>query len=143
MTQTATTDTTADATHAEVAAIVHSLQEAWNAADGRAFAAAFAHDADFVNVYGMHVRGRENIQRGHEHILRGPYAGSVNRYELESLRLLRPDVALAHVEAHLSIPAGPMAGEHSARYSMVLTRDGGPWQIAAFHNTFVSTPGAR
>jgi len=139
------TDTAADtaaALHAEVAGIVQAMQDAWNAADGQGFTAPFAHDADFVNVMGMHVRGRDEIQRGHEFILKGPYAGSVNRYELESVRLLRPDVALAHVHAMLQIPAGPMAGDHRARYSMVLTREDGRWQIAAFQNTFISEPGA-
>lgn len=133
---------TAAALHGEVAAIVQGMEDAWNAADGEAFTAPFAHDADFVNVFGMYVRDRDEIRRGHEFILKGPYAGSVNRYELQSVRLLRPDVALAHVHAILQVPAGPMAGEHQARYSMVLTRDGGRWQIAAFHNTFIRDPGA-
>jgi uncharacterized protein (TIGR02246 family) len=64
------------------------------------------------------------------------------RYTPESVRLLRADVALAHVNATLDVPAGPMAGSHQARYSMVLTHDGGRWQIASFHNTFITTPGA-
>jgi uncharacterized protein (TIGR02246 family) len=137
------TDTPAAAAPStEVAALVQTMQDAWNAADGHAFAAPFADDADFVNVYGMHARSREAIAQGHEHILRGPYAGSTVRYTPETVRLLRPDVALAHVHAVLSVPGGPMAGEHQARYSMVLTGEGGRWQVASFHNTFITTPGA-
>ncbi|HET7462786.1 MAG TPA: SgcJ/EcaC family oxidoreductase [Longimicrobium sp.] len=131
----------AAAAHAEVAAIVQAMQDAWNAGDGAAFTAPFTDDADFVNVYGMHARGRDEIRRGHEFILKGPYAGSVNRYVLESVRLPRPDTALAHVRATLQVPAGPLAGEHQARYSMVLLHDGGRWQVTAFHNTFVREPG--
>lgn len=138
------TDTAAAAAaaHTKVAAITQAMQDAWNAADGEAFTASFSDDADFVNVFGMHVRGREEIRRGHEFILKGPYAGSTNRYVLESVRLLRPDVALAHVNATLQIPAGPMAGEHQARYSMVLTHADGRWRIDNFHNTFVRDHGA-
>lgn len=135
------TDSSATETRSEVATLVQSLQDAWNAGDGAAFSAPFAQDADFVNVYGMHARGRDEIRRGHEFILRDFYAGSVNKYELESVRLLRADVALAHVHATLQVPAGPMAGEHQARYSMVLTREDGGWQVASFHNTFIGTPG--
>ncbi len=124
----------------EITAIVQSLEDAWNTGDGAGFAAAFAEDADFVNVYGMHVHGREAIRQGHEFILKGPYAGSRNRYTPESVRLLRPDVAVARVHAVLSIPGGPMAGEHQARWTAVLTEDGGRWQITAFHNTFISPP---
>ena len=73
------------------------LPHTWNATDSQAFAAPFAPDADFVNVYGMHARGRDAIAQGHEFILRGPYAGSRVAYTVEAVRLLRPDVALAHV----------------------------------------------
>lgn len=137
------TDTTAAEPQEQVATIVRSLQDAWNAADGHAFAAPFAEDADFVNVYGMHAQGREAIAQGHEMIFKGPYAGSAVRYVPESVRLLRPDVALAHVHGELVIPGGPMQGEYLARYTLVLTRDGGGWEIAAFHNTFITQPGAR
>ena len=135
------TDTTAAAPQEPVATIVRALEDAWNEADGQAFAAPFADDADFVNVYGMHAQGREAIAQGHAAIFRGPYAGSSIQYMPESVRLLRPGVALAHVHAELVIPGGPMAGEHLARFSIVLVEDGGRWEIASFHNTFITTPG--
>lgn len=121
-------------------AIATRMENAWNSADGPAFSAAFAEDADFVNVLGMHARGRDAIAAGHEQIFRTIYAGSRVAYRVESARLLRPDVALVHVEAGLDVPGGPMAGHHPARYSMVLTRDGGEWRIASFHNTFIRDP---
>lgn len=135
------TDTTAAATREQIATIVQALQDAWNAADGAGFAAPFAEDADFVNVYGMLARGREAIRQGHAAILAGPYAGSTVAYTPESVRLLRAGVAVAHVHAMLVIPGGPMAGEHQARWSAVLTGDDGRWEIASFHNTFITTPG--
>jgi uncharacterized protein (TIGR02246 family) len=134
------TDTTTAAPQEQVTTIVRALEDAWNEADGRAFAAPFAEDADFVNVYGMHAQGREAIAQGHEAIFKGPYAGSQIRYVLESVRLLRPGVALAHVHAEMVIPSGPMAGEYLARFSMVLTEEGGRWEIASFHNTFIKPP---
>ena len=124
----------------DAAALAARLENAWNSADSAGFAAAFADDADFVNVLGMHVRGREAIGHGHAEIFRTVYAGSTVRYRLDSARLLRPDVGLAHVAATLTVPAGPMAGAHRALYSMVLMRDGGEWRIASFHNTFIRDP---
>ncbi len=134
MTDTVTpTDITAG-----VAPIVQALQDAWNAADSAGFAAPFADDADFVNIVGMHVRGRDGIAAGHQHIFRTMYAGSRIEYRLKSARLLRPDVALAHVDAKLHVPVGPMAGDMAALWSAVLTREGGgAWRIASFHNTLV------
>ena len=103
--------------------------------DGEAFAAPFAEDADFVNIVGEHHRGRREIAAGHQAIFRDFYAGSTARLTVESVRQLRPDVALAHVASELTAPTGPMAGRHVARFSIVLTRDRGVWEIASFHNT--------
>jgi len=121
----------------DAAAVAARLENAWNTGDTTGFTAPFADDADFVNVLGMHARGREAIAAGHAEIFRTIYAGSTVRYRLDTARLLRPDVGLAHVHATLTVPTGPMAGAHDALYSMVLLRDGGEWRIASFHNTFV------
>jgi uncharacterized protein (TIGR02246 family) len=120
---------------AALEAIVARLEAAWNAGDGRAFAAPFSPDADFVTIRAEHFRGREAIAQGHDAIFRTIYAGSVNHYTIGGLRLLRPDVALVHVHAMLNVPSGPVAGRHSARFSLVAIREAGSWQIASFHNT--------
>ena len=116
-------------------ALVHTLDTAWNAGDGDAFAAPFAEDADFVNVRAEHHRGRQAIAAGHTAIFRGIYAGSTNAYVVKSARLVTGDVALVHVNATLQVPSGPLAGQMKALYSMVLVREGSGWQIASFHNT--------
>jgi uncharacterized protein (TIGR02246 family) len=121
--------------------IVRRLEAAWNALDGSAFAAPFAADADFVNIRGEHFRGRDAIAHGHATIFRTIYAGSSNQYTTESARLLRPDVALVHVYAKLDVPKGPLGGRHLARFSLVLTREDGQWEIAALHNTLEAPPG--
>jgi uncharacterized protein (TIGR02246 family) len=121
--------------------IVGQLEAAWNVMDGEAFAAPFAADADFVNIRGEHFRTQTAIAAGHAAIFRTIYAGSTNHYELETARLLRPDVALVHVHSTLDAPHGPLAGRHTARFSLVLTKAEGRWEIAALHNTLEPTPG--
>jgi len=121
--------------HAEAERLVGRLQAAWNAMDGAAFAAPFAEDADFVNILGEHFRGRERIAAGHVGIFQTIYAGSTVSMKLERVRLLRPDVALAHVHSMLDVPQGLLAGRQVARFSLVLTRGSGGWEIAGFHNT--------
>jgi len=54
---------------------------------------------------------------------------------VEAARLLRPDVALVRVYSSLEVPRGPLAGTHRARFTLLLTRDQGNWEIASLHNT--------
>lgn len=45
--------------------LVDTLFTAWNAHDAQGYAAAFAPDADFTNVFGIHDTGREAVPRRH------------------------------------------------------------------------------
>jgi uncharacterized protein (TIGR02246 family) len=62
--QNASTVPSADAKDS-VRAVVSSLAESWNRHDMASFAAAFSENADFVNVIGMHWRGRQEIEAKH------------------------------------------------------------------------------
>lgn len=121
--------------------IVRQLEAAWNAMDGPGFAARFADDAEFVNIRGEYFRGRTAIAAGHTALFQGIYAGSTNHCAVEGARLLRPEVALVRVHSIVHVPQGPFAGRHAARFSLVLTKEGGTWQIAALHNTLEAPPG--
>ena len=109
--------------------------------DGSAFAAPFAADAEFVNIRGEYFRGRGAIAAGHTALFQGIYAGSTNHCAVEGTRLLRPEVALVRVHSVLHAPQGPLAGRHAARFSLVLTKEAGSWEIAALHNTLEAPPG--
>jgi len=126
---------------AALESIVGQLEAAWNAMDGAAFAAPFASEADFVTIRGEHFRGRPAIAAGHAAIFRTIYAGSTVHFTVEGARLLRPAVALLHVRSVLDAPHGPLAGQHRACFSLVLTNEPGGWEIAALHNTLEAAPG--
>lgn len=121
-----------------VTSLVAELENAWNAGDGAAFAQPFAEDADFVNIRGEHFRTREAIARGHQGIFNSIYKGSVVRYQVAGVRAIAPEVLLAHVNATLKAPTGPLAGEHRSLFTVVLTKGPDAWLIAAFHNTLLA-----
>jgi uncharacterized protein (TIGR02246 family) len=131
----------APAERATLENIVRQLEAAWNAMDGLAFAAPFAADAEFVNIRGEYFRGRSAIAAGHTALFQGIYAGSTNHCAVEGARVLRPEVALVRVHSVLHAPGGPLAGRHAARFSLVLTKEGDTWEIAALHNTLEAPPG--
>jgi uncharacterized protein (TIGR02246 family) len=118
--------------------ILRQLEEAWNAADGAAFAVPFTEDADFVAVRGDYNSGREAIARGHQAIFDGIYRGSTVRRELIQARALTEDVILAHSTQVMDAPSGPLAGTHKATATMVLVRTAEGWRIAAYQNTLVT-----
>ena len=126
------------ADHEAIQSVVSTMENGWNTGDANAFASPFADDADFVTVYGFHAHGRETIAGGHDAIFKGIYKGSRVQYTITHARPLRSDVLLVHLHAHLSVPQGPLAGEHDGLPSLVLTREKTEWRIAAFHNTFIS-----
>ena len=118
--------------------LIGHLERAWNEADGRAFGKPFTADADFVDIRGEYHRGQEAIAAGHQAIFDSIYKGSSIEYRLSRARELSESVILARSTADLRVPAGPLAGEHSAVQSLVLVRGDEEWKIAGFHNTLVA-----
>lgn len=117
-----------------------ALQDAWNRGDAAGYAALFTEDADLVAWTGAYARGRQTIEDAHRKLFAGPLAGSkmvlVNdgpgAAPPESVRFLRPDVAVMVTSGAVTSPARP---DHESVQTFVLTRDGGHWRVAAFHNT--------
>ena len=126
---------------AAIRQVVQQVQEGWNAHDGKAFAAPFAPDADYVVVNGMKVKGREEIEKGHTAIFTTIYKDSRNIGLVKSIRFLRPDVAVVHVEWNLEFRAGGETRKSRAMNTMVITKEGGKWGIAVFQNTAMQEQG--
>jgi uncharacterized protein (TIGR02246 family) len=129
--------------HAAVGAIVANLEAAWNTADGAAFAESFTDDAEFVNIFAMHITGRDEIAKAHQMIFDSVYGGSRNHFSVAKVRRLSDEMMLAHIKTELHVPHGPMAGELKVLATAVLVRDGSDWKIVSFHNTRQQEPPAR
>ena len=127
-----------EADEAAIKALVKQMQDGWNAHDGKAFSAPFAADADYVVVNGMYIKGREAIEKGHTAIFTTIYKESHNEATVKSIRFIRPDVAVVHVEWQMQ--PNPKAEKGRAMNTIILTKDSGKWSIAAFHNTPVVAP---
>ncbi len=115
--------------------VVGQVQEAWNAHDGKAFASPFAADADYVVVNGMYAKGRDEVEKGHTGLFNSIYKDSRNVAIIRSVRFLRKDVAVVHVEWNLEFRVGGKTEKGHALNTMIMTKDKGIWSIAAFQNT--------
>ena len=123
---------------AVAAPIFQQLEDSWNAADGAAFGTAFTADADFVNIRGEHHVGAVAIGHGHQAIFDSIYKGSTVEYRPETARTVAPGVIVALAGATLKVPAGPLAGVHEARMTVVIVEQEGKALLTSFHNTLVA-----
>lgn len=138
---TAQTPASVSTDETAVRQIVQEVQDGWNAHDGKAFAARFAADADYVIVNGTKIKGKEVIEKGHAQIFSTIYKESHNVATIQSVRFLRPDVAVVHVEWNLEFTMGGEKKKARAMNTMVMTKEAGKWSIAAFHNTPIGAQG--
>lgn len=118
--------------------VVKQLEDAWNASDSRSFAAQFAEDATFIQIFGGQLDGRAAIEGSHRAIFDTIYKGSKASFTLRSIRFVRPDVAIALTVAHLKFFQGAETREMETRPTMVMVKHGAEWQIVALQNTKIS-----
>jgi len=121
-----------------IEAAANTFAEAWNRHDMNAFAELFAPDANFVNVIGLHWKGRAEIKTAHQELHATRMKDSRLTIENASSRFLRPDVGLVHATWTLVGDTGLGSAAQPPRHgvlSLVLTKEGGRWLIAAAQNT--------
>jgi uncharacterized protein (TIGR02246 family) len=138
---------------ASVRDVVAGFAIAWNNHDMNSFGKLFAPDADFVNVTGILMKGRNEIQSHHawSHGVipentqvpqtlpknYGIFKNSTMKFDTIDVRLLQKDVALARVNWHLFGDVRTSNPRHGV-FLFVLTREKQGWQIAAAQNTEIN-----
>jgi uncharacterized protein (TIGR02246 family) len=124
------------ADQAAIRSIAQACVNGWNKGSGAGFAAPFAEDADYVVVNGMRLKGRRQIALAHQRIFDTFYRGTKLWMKVDTVRFLKPNVALMHSVSRVLKPgesgASPKA---NAIQVFVVTKKGGTWRIDAFHNT--------
>jgi len=122
--------------------VIAGTTEAFNKHDAKAFAAFYAPDAELVTVRGERMKGATEIEKGLATIFATRATAATLKTLDLSIRLIKPDVAIAHVTNEMS------GVENSKRESQpphrelsirVLVKDEGKWRVTAFHNTIIST----
>jgi uncharacterized protein (TIGR02246 family) len=126
--------------------LLDELVDAWNRGDTAAYGRRFLADGTFTNVNGMFHEGREEFDRRHEEIFRGPLKGSTLTLTPRKIRFIRRDVAIVDIDCGLfgsSVqPPGVQVGADGALRTclmLVLAKEGGTWGIAAYHNVWRTT----
>ncbi len=117
---------------------VRQMEAGWNTKSGALFAKPFAADADYVVVNGMHLRGRDAIEKGHQQIFDTFYKNSILSISVKQVRFLRPDIVVVHVLGNNKTRQGEETRETNAIITLVMTKERSDWKIVAFQNTEVA-----
>ncbi len=118
--------------------VLAQLEAAWNASDSETYAALFAEDATFIQIYGGQLDGRRAIEASHRVIFDTIYKGSQAHFTLQSIRPVRPSVAVVFSRAHLTFYQGDETREMGTRPTFIMSKEPAGWQIVAFQNTRIS-----
>jgi len=128
---------------ASIQDIVTALVEAWSRHDARAFAAAFAEDAEFTNVFGMMARGRAEIETLHTPIFKTMFRDSHLAVAETRIRLIRPDVASVDVRWQMTGARDPHGNPWPQREGLlnwIVTKHADGWLIDVSHNMDLPSP---
>ena len=122
---------------AEIRNVQVRQADAWNRHDAKAYASLFTEDGDVVNVVGWWWKGRAEIESKLTAAFASVFRESTMTITDVQVRLLSPDIALAHVRWTM-VGAKTPAGIPEPREGIqlqVLKKSAGKWLIASFQNT--------
>lgn len=123
-------------------------EEAWNQHDAKAWVAPFSDDAEFINILGMSLQGRAEIERRHAEIFRTLFARSRVVVKTRKVRVLGASAALAETDYELRdydrLPPGirPTDPDGTLRTRLKYVWEAQPdgWRIVSAQNTAIFPP---
>jgi uncharacterized protein (TIGR02246 family) len=126
--------------------LIRAYFEAWNTADPDRLAALFWPDASWVNVVGMHWRGRDQVAFAHRAFLSTIFKDCKQTLVSIEPRTVAPGVALAVVtliqDAYTTPDGNSMPRAHD-RLSLTAVQRDGLWRLIHGHNTIVNPQAAN
>lgn len=121
---------------------LHAFVEAFNAGDAEQLGALFVEDADFINIFGLWMKGRTALVEGHAHAFKGFLGATQLAMTGADVKLRKPDLALCHVSWRREQVASHGLPTEDGVMTVVLTKRDDQWWYIAAHNTrIVPMPG--
>jgi uncharacterized protein (TIGR02246 family) len=128
------------ADEAAVRAIIDRQTDAWNKHDMAAFVADAMPDVDWINVVGMHWKGRDAVMKAYVLLHTGMFESShMLTPEVTMMREIAPNVI---VETHVNriegvgaLPSGAAYPTNGNLLTLVIVKTQSGWRIAHAHNT--------
>ena len=125
---------------------VMGFEKAWNTHDMKLLATLFREDAEFVNIVGMHWRGRDAIVAAHTAFHQTMFKNHQMKTDSLEIRLLGSGYAVAVLTAtqdSFTTPDGQAMPKAQTRESFVLTKSSDGWKIVHGHNVQINAEAAQ
>ncbi len=130
----------------EIRKVVVTVEEAWNAHDMGAFGKLLRADAEWVNIVGMHWRGRDAVVAAHAAFHETMFKNHRVKTDSIETRPLGRDSAIAVVTTTndaFTTPAGQVMPKAQNRQTYVLAKGPEGWRIAHAQNVVVNPEAER
>jgi uncharacterized protein (TIGR02246 family) len=136
-----------DGAEAETAAIkqvFNDFDENFSGHVAHGTAMTFAEDADFTNMYGLHLHGRKAIEERFTALFSGNLRAAHRTDSVKSVRMLAPGLAAVDADTIITGTRAADGSEIPVRKGLmivVMTKENSRWQIGVFHEAeFPATP---
>lgn len=121
---------------AAIKMLLSKFSDGFDNHDAAAVSALFAEDADFTNLRGASLHGREKIQANLAMLFKGVLKDAKRSDSPRDIRLLTPTLAAVDFDDTIEGLPGPDGKPNPPRkglMSWILTKQGGAWHILIFH----------
>jgi uncharacterized protein (TIGR02246 family) len=124
-------------TEQAITEVLERFTEAWNTHDAKAYADLFAENADFTNVFGQSLHGRETIEAQHAKIFASMFKDSRITSMYSTVRLI--DQLFASVDVIWTMSGavdmkGNSWADRKGLMSLVMKFENEVWSILIMHN---------
>lgn len=112
--------------------------DAWAKHDGHELAKIMADDVDFVTVATVYLHGRPDFEKFHARLLSGRFKDSTLTTLENTMRFLRPDMAVVHWSWRIAGDKNPDGTPRPPRFgmmTMVAEKRGDAWPVIVAQNT--------
>ena len=143
---TAQTSSGSSADSAAIQKSVASFSDAFNRHDPRACAARYVEDGDFTGLQGKLSHGRKELEEHYTSVFTTGLKTVRSSFELKSIRFLTPEIASVDIEWTANGSKAPDGSDLPTRKGLinwVMTRRGGQWLIAVYHESEFNLPASK
>ena len=119
----------------QIADILKKWEDAWNTHDMSAYASLYHDDGVWILWTGNVWKGRQAIEEGHAAVHKTIFRNSVQRENLEELKIVTPNTAIVRFCSILTGSDQAPNGVIRSRKFLVLTKRENEWKISWGQNT--------